>query len=291
MATLKELRNRIKGVQSTQKITKAMKMVAAAKLRKAQEAMMRARPYAAKVAEMMDHLITDEDRSANPFIAEREVKKVCVVPVTSDRGLCGAFNHNINRETERFIEDELKANGTEFVVYPVGRKCYDFSRKAGYEMYGSKINIFNSLQFEDGLSAINELKHGYLNEDFDKVIIISNHFVNVASQKVVIDQYLPVKVDDAEEEAHEDVDYIYEPDRKHIFDTLLPKHLVTFFWKTLLESNAAEFGARMTAMDNATTNAEDMIRDLTVKYNKERQAAITTEIVEVVSGANALRKG
>jgi F-type H+-transporting ATPase subunit gamma len=264
-----------------------MKMVAAAKLRRAQEAILNARPYARKISEMLSHLVSEEDQAENPFISERPVKNVGVVVVTADRGLCGAFNANIIKESYRYIEN-LKGESANQFVYCVGKKGYDFFNKRNYEVVGRTTDLFTFLKYDYALSVSNNLIKSYLEGKLDRIIIIYNEFKSVIQQKIVTEQFLPVPVQKNEEEKIRP-NYIFEPDQKSIFNYLLPKHLKAQMWRVLLESNAAELGARMTAMDNATTNAKELIRTLQLKYNKERQAAITKEILEIVSGANALK--
>ena len=291
MATLRDIKNRIKGVQSTQQITKAMKMVAAAKLRRAQENIFNARPYARKIAEMLSHLVTEEDMAANPFILEREVKNIAIVIVTADRGLCGAFNANIIRETAGIVEKEYSSGSVVPHIFCVGKKGFEFFSKRDYDVIGKRIGLFSSLSYVDALNITKELIEVYLKGTFDKILIIYNEFKSIIQQRIVREQFLPVPVKkDLEEERKSQPNYIYEPDQKAIFNYLLPKHLKAQMWRILLESNAAELGAKMTAMDNATTNAKELIRTLQIKYNKERQAAITKEILEIVSGANALKE-
>ncbi len=291
MATLRDIKNRIKGVQNTQQITKAMKMVAAAKLRRAQENIINARPYARKIAGMLSHLVTDEEIAGNPFIQQRDIKNIGIVIVTADRGLCGAFNTNIIRETSRIINDEYAGGPVNAHLFCVGKKGFEFFSKREYDVAGKKTGLFSSLSYEDALSTTNELIEVFLNGTFDKIIIVYNEFKSIIQQKIVTEQFLPIPISkDSEEERKNQPNYIFEPDQKEIFNYLLPKHLKAQMWRILLESNAAELGAKMTAMDNATTNAKELIRTLQVKYNKERQAAITKEILEIVSGANALKE-
>ena len=290
MATLRDIKRRIKGVQNTQQITKAMKMVAAAKLRRAQENILNARPYARKISTMLSHLVTEDDIINNPYIAAKEANKVAVIVVTADRGLCGAFNTNIIKETGRYLTEELKNEIVNASVFCVGKKGFDFFSKSNYNLSGKSVGIFNTLEYVSALSISKEIIGMYLNGMFDKIVVIYNEFKSIIQQKIVIEQFLPVPIlKDNSEEGKLKPNYIYEPDQKSIFNYLLPKHLKAQIWRILLESNAAELGARMTAMDNATTNAQELIRTLQIKYNKERQAAITKEILEIVSGANALK--
>lgn len=290
MATLRDIKRRIKGVQNTQQITKAMKMVAAARLRRAQESVIHARPYAREIATMLSHLVTEQEKNFNPFIAQREVKKIALVVVSADRGLCGAFNTNIIRETTRYINEEINTAQKKYTLFTIGKKGADFFGKRDYDIMGKRIGLFTSLDYQSALNIANELTLGYLEGSFDKVIIIYNEFKSIIQQRIVTEQFLPIPVEKkstGDEKAA--AEYIYEPDQKYIFNYLLPKHLKAQMWRILLESNASELGAKMTAMDNATTNANELIRTLQIKYNKERQAAITKEILEIVSGANALK--
>ncbi len=296
MATLRDIKRRIKGVKNTQQITKAMKMVAAAKLRRAQEGIINARPYARKISTMLSHLATEDEIIANQYLAPRTIKNVAVVVVTADRGLCGAFNTNIIRESSRYIE-KLKNESINALVFCVGKKGYDFFSRRNYNLAGQSIGIFNNLRYDSAFSVSKQLIEMYLDGKVDKVVIIYNEFKSVIQQKIVIEQFLPVPIEKNNSEEHPagnkvgktKPNYIYEPDQKSIFNYLLPKHLNAQVWRIFLESNAAELGARMTAMENATTNAKELIRTLQLTYNKERQAAITKEILEIVSGANALK--
>jgi F-type H+-transporting ATPase subunit gamma len=264
-------------------------MVATAKLRRAQNRIINARPYANKIIEMISDLVSDSDLANNPFIAPREIKNICVVVVTSDRGLCGAFNANIIKEAVRYINEEVKTQNIEPMVYTVGRKSNDFFKKGNYNHIGKTTDIFSSLEYSASLKIGEELISGYLEGKFDKIIVIYNQFVSIIQQKIEVQQFLPVPVITKPDEKKHQPNYIFEPSQKQIFDHLIPKHLKAQFWRILLESNAAELGARMTAMDNATTNAQELIKSLNLTYNKERQAAITKEILEIVSGANALK--
>jgi F-type H+-transporting ATPase subunit gamma len=288
MATLRDIKLRIKGVQNTQQITKAMKMIAAAKLRKAQEGILNARPYARKISTMLSHLVTEEYKTENPYIAYREVKNAAVVVVTADRGLCGAFNTNIVKASVKYI-DVLRNESVNSVIFCVGKKGYDFFSKRDYNLVGHSKGIFNQLQYEAALNVSKQLIEMFLSGKVDRVVIIYNEFKSVIQQRIVTEQFLPIPVEKKEEEKKVEPNYIYEPDQASIFNYLLPKHLKAQMWRIFLESNAAELGARMTAMDNATTNAKELIRTLNLTYNKERQAAITKEILEIVSGANALK--
>jgi len=290
MATLRDIKNRIVGVKSTQKITKAMKMIATAKLRGAQQRIVNARPYANKIGEMLSHLAADDTLQTNPFFASREVKKVCVIVVTADRGLCGAFNTNIIREAVSYINEELKTENSSVTVYTVGKKASEYFRKRDYAIEGKIIGIFSSLEYQTTLQIYNDLVTKYLSGEIDKIVMVYNEFVSLIQQRITNVQLLPIPlIKSNDEEKFHQANYIFEPDQLSIFEYLIPKHLKAQLWRALLESNAAELSARMTAMDNATTNAQELIRSLNLTYNKERQAAITKEILEIVSGANALK--
>ena len=296
MATLREIRSRIAGVKNTQKITKAMKMVAAARLRRAQEGMMATRPYARKIGQLLRHLVTKVDPSLHPLFAPREVHGVLYVVVTADRGLCGAFNTNIIKAAEH----ELKTNSVDFMnagkarLLTVGRKGSEYFRKRGYQIYSKHVGIFSDLDFARARGIIDEITAGYLKGEFDRVVLIYNEFKSVIQQRIVIEQLLPVPPEElstaTEKRSLAQVDYIYEPSSQEIINALVPKHLNFQLWRVLLESNAAEQGARMAAMDNATENAKEIIRDLSLLFNNARQAAITKELLEIVGGAEALRK-
>jgi len=290
MATLRDIKRRIVGVKNTQKITRAMKMVSAAKLRRAQTRIVNARPYVNKISEMLSNLATEEDMVTNPFFIEREAKNVVVVVVTADRGLCGAFNNNIIKEAAKYIDEELSAEGINAFVYCVGKKSADYFSRRNYNVLEKEIGLFSSLDYSSALKITDNLVPEFSKETYDKVVIIYNEFISMIRQKIQVQQFLPVPVlSSAEEKQVQHPNYIFEPDLGSIFNFLIPKHLKAQVWRSLLESNAAELGARMTAMDNATTNAQEMIRSLNLTYNKERQAAITKEILEIVSGANALK--
>jgi len=291
MATLRDIKLRIKGVKSTQQITKAMKMVAAAKLRRATESILNARPYAKKISVLLSHLVNEDDKNSNPLFADREVKNVAVVVVTADRGLCGAFNTNIIKEASRYVEEEIKQKGLDYQLYCLGKKGSDYFSRRNYNIAATYPGIFSHIDYTTAQKLVDEIIPKYLDGSIDKVIIVFNEFKSIIQQKIVVEQFLPIASgDEKEDDKHESANYIYEPDQKAIFNYLIPKHLKGQMWRVLLESNASEFAARMTAMDNATTNAKELIRTLSLTYNSKRQAAITTEILEIVSGANALKE-
>ncbi|MEW5843606.1 MAG: ATP synthase F1 subunit gamma [Bacteroidota bacterium] len=293
MATLRDIKGRIKGVKSTQQITKAMKMVSAARLRRAQENIINARPYSKKIAELLRHLLSAQKDFENPLFVEREVKSIALIVVTSDRGLCGAFNMNIIRTAEQMVKDDLiefYRNG-KLQLYCLGKKGNDYFTKRNYPVVGSYPGIFSNLKFEFASGLIKELTNKYLSGEIDKVLVVYNEFKSVIQQKTTSVQIVPIKSFETEaNETASAADYIYEPDRTSIINALLPKHLNTQMWTILLESYAAELGARMTAMDMATENAKELIRSLQLTFNKVRQASITKEILEIVSGANALKE-
>lgn len=295
MANLREIRDRISSVKSTQQITKAMKMVAAARLRKAQERVVATRPYAANIAKVIGKLAgaASED---NPYLrtADRPSRMLLVV-IGSDRGLCGGFNTNLFR----FVEEQIRRDYSEFVssgtldLVCVGRKANDHFRKRNYNVVRSHTGFFDNLEFETTANIMRTATQEFLSKTYDLVFIAFNEFRTVISQNRRFVPILPISInEDASDEADFSTgpDYIYEPSPKAILDKLIPLHLNTQMWKAVLESNASEQGARMAAMDNATENASELMRGLKLKYNQARQAAITTEISEIVSGAEALSK-
>lgn len=292
MATLRDIKRRIKGVKNTQQITRAMKMVAAARLRRAQENIINARPYSHKIADVLNHLLKIETNINNPLLTERSINKIALVVVTSDRGLCGGFNMNIIRSVEEFVNSDLSEfykNGN-IELHCVGKKGNDYFTKRPFNVVGSHAGIFSHLKFEFASGLVRDLTQKYLSGDIDKVYIVFNEFRSVIQQKTVVEQFLPIQPFLKDDGQAENAEYIYEPDKLGIINNLLPKHLAAQMWRVLLESYAAELGARMTAMDMATENAKELIRSLQLTYNKERQAAITKEIIEIVSGANALKE-
>ncbi|HEY9117241.1 MAG TPA: ATP synthase F1 subunit gamma [Roseivirga sp.] len=288
MASLKEVKERIKSVSSTQQITKAMKMVAAAKLRRAQDRIIQLRPYSEKLAALLANVSSgNSEEGMTTFSQEREVKRALIVPVSSDRGLCGAFNSNILKATRNLINsDEL--NGVEIEILPIGKKSYDNFRKRGYPMVDQFWGVFGDLTFDNVREAAEYAMDAYVEGKYDKVYLVYNEFKNVATQIVRTEQFLPILEIDKSEEVTTNVDYIYEPSKDFIIEELIPKSLKIQFYKSVLESNASEHGARMTAMGKATDNAADLLKELKLTYNRTRQAAITKEILEIVGGAEAL---
>ena len=293
MATLRDIRGRIKGVKNIQQVTKSMKMVSAARLRRAQENIINAKPYSKKISEMLQHLLSIEKNFDNPLFKEREVKRIAVIVLTSDRGLCGGFNMNVIRMAEEMINGEYASfkNTGNVVLYCLGKKGNDYFTKRNYNVVGSFPGIFSQLKFEFASGLIKELTGKYIAGEIDKILIVYNEFKSVIQQKINVEQLLPIKPFSSDENTEQlfNVDFIYEPDKAAIISALLPKHLNSKMWTSLLDSYAAELGARMTAMDMATENAKELIRTLNLTYNKVRQASITTEILEIVSGANALK--
>ena len=297
MGTLREIRQRIGGIKNIQKITKAMKMVASAKLRRAQESILATRPYAKKMGALLSHLVSKLDPSMHPLFAPREVRSVALVVVTSDRGLCGAFNTNILRlavqEYER-LKAEISDSGGVVRVVTIGKKGSDFFAKRGYTVADKYPGIFSNLHWGVARTIMDKLTASYSAGTVDRVVVMYNEFKSVIQQRIVTEQLLPVppeQLQEAEaESARAQVEYIYEPSGETIVSALVPRHLSYQMWRVLLESNAAEQAARRTAMDNATSNASELIGDLTLSYNKARQASITKELLEIVSGAEALTK-
>jgi F-type H+-transporting ATPase subunit gamma len=294
MASLKEVRNRINSVRSTQQITKAMKMVAAAKLRRAQDTIIRMRPYAQRLSAILNDLsLALSDTIENPYAQKREPANVLIVPITSDRGLAGAFNSNVFKTTIQLINEKyaLQAKSGNLTILPIGKKSKDFFTRRGYKVVDTYSELFGSLSFEKARQAAEFAMDGFVNGKFDAVEVIYNEFKNVATQIVRQKQFLPVVPKAADEKKSQKTDYIFEPSKEEIFKELVPKSLKVQFYEYILESNASEHGARMTAMDKATDNAGELLKQLRLTYNQTRQAAITKEILEIVGGAEALAKG
>jgi F-type H+-transporting ATPase subunit gamma len=283
MPALVDIRRRIRSVKNTQQITKAMKMVSAAKLRRAQDAMFAARPYARKMMEVLSSLAARAETTAHPLLEQREGERILLVLVTADKGLCGGFNANIIRAAVRFLQDK-KPEAVELDL--LGRKGRDFFRRRQYRVRSEQVGIFQALRYPVAQSIARELMKAYVEKEVDQVYLVYNEFKSVIQQRVMVERLLPIER--VAIEAHEPaLDYLYEPGPAKIFGDLLPKHVEIQVWRALLESSAAEHGARMAAMDAATRNAGEMIDRLTLYMNKVRQAAITKEIIEVVSGASS----
>jgi F-type H+-transporting ATPase subunit gamma len=293
MPSLKEVRNRIASVNSTQQITKAMKMVSAAKLRRAQDRAMKIRPYAEKLNRIL-HNISESltDATENIYAEERELKRVLIVVVTSDRGLAGAFNANIVKTANSLVEQKYQhlLNDGKVDFLAIGKKGGEALSKKGLTTNSDFQTIFMNLSFDTARKASEYVMNAYLEGKYDRVEVIYNEFKNVATQIIRTEQFLPIKQTTIASFnlSHPEVDYIFEPSKEEIVKELIPKSLKVQFYKYLLESNASEHGARMTAMDKATENAKEMLKALKLTYNRSRQAAITKEILEIVGGAEAL---
>ena len=282
MANLKEIRNRISSVSSTMQITSAMKMVSAAKLKKAQDAITAMRPYSNKLTEILQGLSSSID-SDNKYAQKRKVKKVLIVSITSNRGLCGGFNSNIFKKSTELANSVYNDTDVSFVA--IGKKGNDFLQKS-YNVESNHIDIFDNLNMESVSLIAESLMQMFVNEDFDKIDIVYNKFKNAATQVVVNEQFLPIS--DVEDDSNNNLDYIFEPSKKEIFEELIPKSLKNQLFKAIRDSWASEHGARMTAMHKATDNATELRDQLKLAYNQARQAAITNEILEIVGGAEAL---
>ena len=283
MANLKDIRDRIKSVKSIQKVTKAMKMVAAAKMRRAQENMEQARPYTHRLTEVIQHLLPDVDRNMLPLLSLREVKRVAYVVVTSDRGLAGAFNSSVLRKAQNEIDELGKENVD---IYCVGKKARDYFKVREYNIVDSFFDFWGDLNFEQSMKIGSAIIEHFLDGSVDEIRVVYNEFVNVATQMVLTEKLLPIEYETLDMQS---TDHLYEPSKRKIVKSLIPRHLNVQVWKYLLESYASEQAARMVAMENATSNSEEMINNLTLEFNKARQAAITTEMLEIVSGAEALK--
>ncbi|GAB2628925.1 ATP synthase F1 subunit gamma [Belliella aquatica] len=288
MANLKEVKERINSVVSTQQITKAMKMVAAAKLRRAQDKITQMRPYSQKLTTILNNVSAASDGQADIVFAEkREVNNVLVIPITSDKGLCGAFNTNVLKASSAAIAGQFA--GKNITVLPLGKKAFEFFKKRGFNVIDTYYQVFSDVSFENVKLAAEFAMNQFADGNYDKIVLVYNHFKNVATQEVIVENFLPMSSDteDAVKKGS-DTDYILEPSREYIIEELVPTSLKIQFFKAVLESNASEHGARMTAMDKATENAGELLKDLRLMYNRSRQAAITNEILEIVAGANAL---
>ncbi|MES2892665.1 MAG: ATP synthase F1 subunit gamma [Bacteroidota bacterium] len=287
---LKEVRNRIKSVQSTQQITKAMKMVSAAKLRRAQDAITQMRPYAQKLQEVLSNIVSSNDGDVNlALAAERPIEKVLVMIVTSDRGLCGGYNSNLIKLTrqvilEKYSSQQAKGN---VQVLPIGKKGYEHFLKSGFSVVDQYWDIFTGLSFDRVQAASKYAMDAFSNKEIDAVELVYSEFKNAATQRFVAEQFLPVhKI--APQQGTKKADFIFEPSKEVLISELMPKILNTQLFKAVLDANASEHGARMTAMDKASDNANELLKSLKISYNRARQAAITTELTEIVSGAAAL---
>jgi len=289
MATLRDIRRRIRSVESTQKITRAMKLVAAAKLRRAQERIMSARPYAMKMAELLSSLVRRAEGEAHPLLVRREAARKRLVIITADKGLCGAFNSNILRASLAFLREQ---GATSVTLVVVGKKARDFYRRRPYEIKSEMLGFFDRLAYSHAQELAGGLMQEYLTGEVDEVHLMYNEFRSVAVQRVKREQLLPIEPETTGQGEGEAAagDYIYEPSPEAILAALLPRHVTTQVYRALMESVAGEYGARMTAMEAATKNAKEMIGVLTIQYNKARQERITKELLDIVGGAEALRQ-
>jgi F-type H+-transporting ATPase subunit gamma len=288
---LKEVRNRIKSVQSTQQITKAMKMVSAAKLRRAQDAITQMRPYARKLQEMLTNIVSNSEGEVSmPLALERPIEKVLMIVITSDRGLAGAFNSNVIKLTKLTLLEKYEAQNRKgnVTIWNIGKKGYEHFSKNNYKADATHKDIFLQLTFENVQKAAQAAMKAFEEKQFDVVEIVYSQFKNAATQKFEVERFLPIpKLE--KKEGEKKADFIYDPSKEELIAELMPKILNTQLYKAVLDSNASEHGARMTAMDKASENANEMLRSLKISYNRARQAAITTELTEIVAGAAALQ--
>ncbi len=285
MANLKDIRTRIQSVGSTMQITNAMKMVSAAKLKKAQDAIEKMRPYAEKLTELLSGLSANLDADlGGDYAAHREVNNVLLIPITSNRGLCGALNTNIIKQTAYLIENDYK--GKNVKILTIGKKAYDQLSKK-YEVIDNQSDVFDDLTYDNVTAIAQKVMDDFVEKKYDKIVLIYNSFKNAATQIVKTEQFLPIKTEQSASNVV--LDYIYEPSQAEIVLELIPKSLKTQFYKAIRDAWASEHGARMTSMHKATDNAQEMKDELTLQYNKARQAVITGEILEIVSGAEALK--
>ena len=288
---LKEVRNRIKSVQSTQQITKAMKMVSAAKLRRAQDAITQMRPYAKKLQEMLSNIVSNSDGDVTMALAiERPIEKVMIIVVTSDRGLCGGYNSNLIKLTKQVIREKYATQHAKgnVVILPIGKKGYEHFNKNGYKVIDQYWDIFTGLSFDKVQAAAKHAMEAFANKETDAVELVFSEFKNAATQSFTAEPFLPVlKIEKAA--GQKNADFIFEPGKDVLIAELMPKILNTQLFKATLDANASEHGARMTAMDKASDNANELLKSLKISYNRARQAAITTELTEIVSGAAALQ--
>ena len=288
---LKEVRNRISSVQSTQQITKAMKMVSAAKLRRAQDAITQMRPYAQKLQEMLSNIVSSAESDVKlALAAERPVEKVLILVVTSDRGLCGGYNSNLIKLAKQVIQEKYAAQHAagNVQILPIGKKGYEHFEKNGFPVVDKYWNLFSGLSFEKVQEAAQYAMDAFAHKKVDAVELVYSEFKNAATQRFIAEPFLPVQKLNPTE-SKKKTDFIFEPNREVLIEELMPKILNTQLYKAVLDGNASEHGARMTAMDKASENANELLKSLKISYNRARQAAITTELTEIVSGAAALQ--
>lgn len=297
MANLRDIRNRISSINNTQQITKAMKMVAAARLRRAQNRMTSMRPFANKMQEVVARLVSGSDSSNILLRTPEETNRILLLVVGSDKGLCGGFNNNLFKVVEKNIQEnfaDFQQNGTLDLI-TIGRKATVYFNKRNYKVIKGSPGFFDNLNYDSTADIMQSAVRQFAEGEYDKILIAYNEFKSVIAQNRRVNQVLPmgqesIKKDEKSDESLAITDYIYEPDSETILEDILPVHLIMQLWKAVLESNAAEQGARMAAMDNATENAKELEEELTLEYNQARQSAITTEISEIVSGAQALQE-
>jgi F-type H+-transporting ATPase subunit gamma len=294
MANLKEVRTRIASVNTTQQITKAMKLVAASKLKRAQDRILQMRPYSEKLNEILTNIMSNlEGGTSLSFNKKRDANKVLVVLVTSDKGLAGGFNSNLIKTTRRVLNEtygtQLKNGGVSLM--PIGKKGYDFFKKEkNLNIIADNVNLITRLTFDNSKVVSEALMSAFNEEKYDVIELIYAKFINAATQKYMVERFLPVEASEGKKGGKTKADYIFEPEKEKLLEELVPKILNTQFFKALCDTNASEHGARMVAMDAATNNAQELIRQLKIQYNRERQAAITKEILEIVGGAAALEE-
>jgi F-type H+-transporting ATPase subunit gamma len=291
MAALKDIKRKITAVQKTRQITRAMNMVAASKFKAAQMRMENFRPYAVKFMEVLNSLALRVDAKTHPLLAVREPKRIRVICMTSDRGLCGGFNSNLIKATERFIREKQR-EGREIELIPVGRKGRDFFRKKA-KTINARADIFSRFDMSLAVKISGDVIPPFIDETYDELYLLYNEFVNVSVQRPTVVRLFPLPSIGREEEFETDkrLDYIYEPSEEALLEKLLPMYVHVLIYRALVETSAGENGARMAAMDNATRNCEDLVQSLTLKYNKVRQSAITAELMDIVGGTEALAKG
>jgi F-type H+-transporting ATPase subunit gamma len=292
VASLKEVKSRISSVVSTQQITKAMKMVAAAKLRRSQERIIQMRPFAQKMKSILQNVSGAGNDGDAWYSKERAVNKVLIVVITSDRGLCGGFNSTVLKSAVRLMQEKYSSQFEKkgVTILPIGKKAFEFFTKRNVPLVADYWNIFQALSFDKASVIAQFMMDAFRKGEYDRIEVVYNQFKNVATQILVNEQFLPVKPEASGKKAQE-IDYIYQPNQEEILAGLIPKSLKVQLYKSVLDSNASENGARMTAMDKATENAGEMLKELRLSYNRTRQAAITKEILEIVGGAEALKAG
>jgi F-type H+-transporting ATPase subunit gamma len=291
MAALKDIKRKITAVQKTRQITRAMNMVAASKFKSAQMRMENFRPYAVKFMEVLSSLALRVDARTHPLLSVREPKRIRVICMTSDRGLCGGFNSNLIKATERFLKEKQR-EGREIEIIPVGRKGRDFFRKKA-KIIDARTDIFGKFDMSLAVKISGDVIPPFIDETYDELYLLYNEFVNVSVQRPTVVRLFPLPSIGREEECEPDkrLDYIYEPSEEALLEKLLPMYVHVLIYRALVETSAGENGARMAAMDNATRNCEDLVQSLTLKYNKVRQSAITAELMDIVGGTEALAKG